>query len=488
MKFACERCGKKYATAGDPAPGKVYKLKCKACGHLIVVKGQAGTAPGTPALAGPTGAAATPPQAPPLAPPAATTLRIELPAETEPHAAPSSISPPDVAGPSPAPASSTALEAPPPAVAVEPGPLPPEVALAVDSAAGPAGTESAEPPPGPLDRPGEAPPGQDPALTPPPPEKDELADFAAAAAEVMAGVGGPGQDGGPGDVEPFGAGAAGRPATDPFSVAARASLPDTWTGGTPASAPPAPSPVPPAPAPARATPRRSALRGPPIVIIGLGLVALIGITAFALLGRGGSPPPASPVAAPAPVTGPPPPEPGPPAQEPGPPVQEPSAARPAEPEPEPRAPERKPEPRARPPERRQEKRPEAKPAERKAEPARPPAPDAAALGAESRDADQPEATGLPRDEVNKVVQANRKAFSACIANAAGSEVKLDGRPVALRITINTNGTVTYPTLDEQALNSTEMGQCLKSAARLMIFPKFKGDPFQHDVVLALSGN
>jgi DNA-directed RNA polymerase subunit RPC12/RpoP len=38
VRFTCERCGKKYATAEDPAPGRVYKLKCKACGHLIVVK------------------------------------------------------------------------------------------------------------------------------------------------------------------------------------------------------------------------------------------------------------------------------------------------------------------------------------------------------------------------------------------------------------------------------------------------------------------
>ena len=228
------------------------------------------------------------------------------------------------------------------------------------------------------------------------------------------------------------------------------------------------------------------LRGLPVVIIGLGLVALIGITAFALLRRGASPPPAAPTAAPGP------PAPTPPAPEATPPAPEPPAAAPAEPAPapEPVPPERKPEPRARPPERRLEKRAEAKPADRKAEPARAApalAPDAAA-GAESRDPGQGEATGLSRDEVNKVVSANRKAFDACIASAAGSEVKLDGRPVALRITINTNGTVTYPALDEPALNSTEMGQCLKSAARLMIFPKFKGEPFQYAVPLALAGD
>ena len=45
MKFSCDRCGKKYATADNPAPGRVYKLKCKACGHLIVVKARAPTRP-----------------------------------------------------------------------------------------------------------------------------------------------------------------------------------------------------------------------------------------------------------------------------------------------------------------------------------------------------------------------------------------------------------------------------------------------------------
>ncbi len=50
MKFVCDRCGKKYATAEDPSPGKVYKLKCRACGHLMVVKAQAGTSTTIPAL------------------------------------------------------------------------------------------------------------------------------------------------------------------------------------------------------------------------------------------------------------------------------------------------------------------------------------------------------------------------------------------------------------------------------------------------------
>ena len=92
---------------------------------------------------------------------------------------------------------------------------------------------------------------------------------------------------------------------------------------------------------------------------------------------------------------------------------------------------------------------------------------------------------LTPEVVQKVINANRKAFAGCISTASNN-VKLDGRRVVLKLTVNSSGAVTYPTLDDQTLNSTDLGQCLKSAARLMIFPKFKGDPFHVEVPLTLS--
>lgn len=497
MRFVCDRCGKKYATAGDPAPGKVYKLKCKACGHLIVVKGQAGTMTGLPAVTAAEVASATQMQEPALTPvPAAP--EVELHVEPEPDTTPAPTPVPGTYGAvpeqQPEPVSDDAIEPLPPA------PLPPEVAMAVDSAAGaPEGEPELEPEPlappvGAEELPEASPMLLDPALAPPPPEKDELADFAAAAAEVMAEPSpvAAGQAGGPGFVDLFGGEAASRPGADRFAAAARASLPDTWAGTTPGAAQPAPRPAPfaSAPAPAKAIPQRSGLSGLPIAIIGVGMLALIGITAYALLGHGGSPPPvvSSPGPAPAPV---------PPKAETPPPAPEPATEKKAEPTPEPapepkaaeKKPEPKPEPRARPPERKPDKKPEPKVAEKPPEPARAPPPPAPEPRTETRDVELPDAAAaLTPDVVNKVIGANRKAFSTCIAAASGSDVKLDGRRVALRITVNTNGTVTYPTLDDQSLNTTEMGQCLKSAARLMIFPKFKGDPFHYEVPLILSGN
>jgi DNA-directed RNA polymerase subunit RPC12/RpoP len=48
VKFACESCGRSYAVA-DELRGRAFKMKCKACGHLIVVKGApAAEPPATP--------------------------------------------------------------------------------------------------------------------------------------------------------------------------------------------------------------------------------------------------------------------------------------------------------------------------------------------------------------------------------------------------------------------------------------------------------
>lgn len=38
MRFTCDGCGKRYATADEPVPGRVYKLTCKRCGHVIVLR------------------------------------------------------------------------------------------------------------------------------------------------------------------------------------------------------------------------------------------------------------------------------------------------------------------------------------------------------------------------------------------------------------------------------------------------------------------
>jgi hypothetical protein len=102
---------------------------------------------------------------------------------------------------------------------------------------------------------------------------------------------------------------------------------------------------------------------------------------------------------------------------------------------------------------------------------------------------QDAASALSPDAVQRVVNASRRAFEACITEAArkGTDTKFDGRKVALRLNVNPNGFVTYPTLDDVTLNRTDLGECLKAAARLMVFPKFQGDVFHIEVPLTLRG-
>lgn len=49
MKIVCDSCSTKYSIADEKVRGKVFKIKCKKCGHIIVVKGTEGSSPGAPA-------------------------------------------------------------------------------------------------------------------------------------------------------------------------------------------------------------------------------------------------------------------------------------------------------------------------------------------------------------------------------------------------------------------------------------------------------
>src|SRR5579872_5232821 len=59
MKIVCDSCGTKYSIADDKVRGKVFKIRCKKCSHIIVVRGtNEAAASATPAIAPTNGAAA----------------------------------------------------------------------------------------------------------------------------------------------------------------------------------------------------------------------------------------------------------------------------------------------------------------------------------------------------------------------------------------------------------------------------------------------
>lgn len=488
MKFSCERCGKKYATAETPSPGRVYKLKCKACGHLIVVKAPASAAPAQVGQPEPSPAPLMTP--PPLPPPA-----------------PESLAPP----PSPE--------------------LPPEVPLEIGAPEPAAPTNGAPPASTQFfgDRTTEV-SMTGTGTTPLPSEERRLAPPPVADAFEPAGDAPPPGDGGYVDLfSDVGATKDDeKPSDDPFLAAARASLPEGYGAGNPgapdpfaalreerppladapaaqAGAGPAGPKVPYIPKPPA---QKSAL---PIVLIGGGALVLVGILAFVMLSSSKrapapAPPPAVAVQAQAPAPPPPPPL----AQEA--PVEpaiavapEPPPAAQAKPAPAPkisgaderrareerrrrereeaqaRADRARAERDAKERERQERARAEREQREREARERERQERERVAAASASEEAEG----SLTQAQIETTLRSTRKAFDACIQAARGTDVKLDGRRVMLRLNIQTSGTVTYPTLDDVTLNGTEIGSCLKSAARLMVFPKFKGDTMHVEVPLVM---
>jgi hypothetical protein len=222
--------------------------------------------------------------------------------------------------------------------------------------------------------------------------------------------------------------------------------------------------------------------GLPMALIGIGFAAILGIVVVVALKSGKKVEPPPPPPPPLVVT----PAPTPPEA----PAPEPVKAEPEKPKAEP-----KPQPRRE--ERKEEKRvakvepPKAQPKPPPPPPPPPkPEPKPVAKAEPEKQVQLPDAaSALSPEAVQRVVNASRRAFESCIADAAkrGTETKFDGRKVALRLNVNPNGFVTYPTLDDVTLNRTELGECLKAAARLMVFPKFQGDVFHVEVPLTLRG-
>src|SRR5436190_19262281 len=49
MKIVCDACQAKYSISDDKVQGKVFKIRCKKCSNIIVVRGSAGAQEAAPA-------------------------------------------------------------------------------------------------------------------------------------------------------------------------------------------------------------------------------------------------------------------------------------------------------------------------------------------------------------------------------------------------------------------------------------------------------
>ena len=491
VKFSCEKCGRTYA-ADEKVRGRSFKMKCKQCGHLIVVKAERpGVAAGSPAGTGSTPATPTP-----------SAIDLDSSSTDAFAAAPDPFA--TAADPFAAPPTDPfpAPPAPPPAAA---GPRPAFNPFAEPSGASRSGAHG-------LQLPG-------PFMN----ENESDAAFADLGREMASGTSGTGG-------QPL----ATPPPRNPMAAApSRVEIPRQLPMATLPSVPPAAPPH----APAAHVKGRAEKKSPlPLIAGAFAALVVVGAGGWFALGSGSSPTPAraatrpsrvavapsrppvekpapsqtaaapSPVPAPAPAPSPVvPPPPGPmvtatvepaplPALPPpaAPPAREPQRARAkSKPPPLPRKVAKAPEPprvAPRPPEPKPQPPP---PPPVKAEPPRP----AVAYKPTPQPASSPVAVAHPSPAANPVsgggsdlpplddskVDAtfakHRGSLDACVAQARQHEsgVNLDGRTVNVTMTVNPNGKALYPTLDDVELNGTELGNCLKRETGKIQFPAFGGD-------------
>jgi DNA-directed RNA polymerase subunit RPC12/RpoP len=438
VRLACERCGKRYAVQGEPAPGRKYRVTCKACGHVILFTGGEAL-----------------PRSTPEPPPASVEIHAQSTAAAD-------LAPEGPGPDAPEPARDPA--APPPAVGADPAGSggargSPFVELFGDGhdedVPGPENSPTDDPPPWrEPDRPPQLPeggtraarstsagigsrPSQPEEHGDPPPERRGLRSLAIGVAVawvvVVASV--------------FGAWVWRR--SHPVPVATAGSTGTEATSGAPAPSPP----VPPADEPAGEAGRPEPA-APPAAI---GPEAGSGSEAAA-------PEPAAPAIAPL-ATG-------------APEVSPPPAAAPARPE------ERPARPAPVKPVVRNLSRPE-----RRATPRPAPAPAPSAVTAPEPEASASASSlpvGLTDDEIQKVLGTARTAFQKCLRDPSrGLTEPIGGRQVTLRFNVSPSGEVSYATIDDVAISSAPVGQCLKTAARGLVFPAFRGDSIKVDAPVSI---
>jgi len=101
--------------------------------------------------------------------------------------------------------------------------------------------------------------------------------------------------------------------------------------------------------------------------------------------------------------------------------------------------------------------------------------------------DSAEQSGLPQEEIARVVSKSQSAFQSCIERALRKKSRrFRGLKVVLTATVNSSGEVKKATLDRKDVDGSDMGECLKESAKRMAFPSFAGDDVDVEIPLVLT--
>jgi hypothetical protein len=99
----------------------------------------------------------------------------------------------------------------------------------------------------------------------------------------------------------------------------------------------------------------------------------------------------------------------------------------------------------------------------------------------------PAAGGGPNQQaLAKVVAQSGAAFQSCIEQQLKRTPNFRGGKVNLVATVGASGTVKQARLDRKEIDVSDLGSCLKSRARRLVFPSFEGEDVDVEIPLVLT--
>ena len=94
--------------------------------------------------------------------------------------------------------------------------------------------------------------------------------------------------------------------------------------------------------------------------------------------------------------------------------------------------------------------------------------------------------GPPPAAIARVVSQTQPAFQFCIEQQLKKNPGFRGGKVSLVATVGSSGTVKKAQLSRHELDTSDLGECLKTKAKRMTFPAFAGDDVDLDIPLILT--
>ena len=94
--------------------------------------------------------------------------------------------------------------------------------------------------------------------------------------------------------------------------------------------------------------------------------------------------------------------------------------------------------------------------------------------------------GPSQQALAKVVAQSGPAFQSCIEQQLKRTPNFRGGKVNLVATVGASGTVKQARLDRKEIDVSDLGSCLKSRARRLVFPSFEGEDVEVEIPLVLT--